>query len=107
MPATGAVERPATRRTGYAQGTQSPCWAVPESGGTDPGGIMSSDPHSGASVPPGAPALEVGVVIAGLDVADAEDALRSLAGRLLDEAAVTVEFPEALRRREQDRKSVV
>ena len=62
---------------------------------------MSSDPHSGASVPPGAPALEVGVVIAGLDVADAEDALRSLAGRLLDEAAVTVEFPEALRRREQ------
>src|SRR5690625_3760288 len=51
--APGAVERPATRRTGYAQGTQSPCWAVPESGGTDPGGTMNSDPHSGASGPPG------------------------------------------------------
>src|SRR5699024_12429932 len=41
------------------------------------------------------------VVIAGLDVADGEDALRSVAGRLLDQAAVTVDFPEALRRREQ------
>lgn len=62
---------------------------------------MSSDPHDGARVPPGAPALEASVVIAGLDVADAEDVLRSLAGRLLDEGAVTLDFPEALRRREE------
>ena len=62
---------------------------------------MNSDPHSGASVPPGGPALGISVVIAGLDVADGEDALRSVAGRLLDQAAVTVDFPEALRRREQ------
>src|SRR5690625_7916046 len=76
MQAPGAVERPATRRTGYAQGTQSPCWAVPESGGTDPGGTMNSDPHSGASVPPGGPALGISVVIAGLDVADRSEERR-------------------------------
>src|SRR5690625_7181037 len=95
MQAPGAVERPATRRTGYAQGTQSPCWAVPESGGTDPGGTMNSDPHSGAAVPPGGPALGISVVIAGLDVADGEDALRSVAGRLLDRRAVTVDAHDA------------
>lgn len=62
---------------------------------------MSSQPHADESVPPEPPALEVGVVIAGLDVTDAEDVLRSLAGRLLDRGAVTLEFPEALQTREQ------
>lgn len=62
---------------------------------------MSDDrhPRPNADADHGA-ALEVGVAITGLEVSDAEDVLRSLAGRLLDEGAVTVDFPEALRTRE-------
>lgn len=45
--------------------------------------------------------LELIVVVAHLEVGDAEDALRSLAARLLEEGAVTVDFPEALRERER------
>ena len=45
--------------------------------------------------------LALTVVLAHLDVADSEDVLRSLAGRLLDAGAVTVDFPEALRTRER------
>ena len=47
------------------------------------------------------PPLGLSVVLARLDVVDAEDALRSLAGRLLDAGAVTLDFPEALRARER------
>lgn len=51
---------------------------------------------------PGGPApLALSVVVAHLDVTDAEDVLRSLAGRLLDHGAVTLGFPEALRARER------
>lgn len=60
---------------------------------------MSTDPRPPAG-DPRAP-LGLTVVLAHLDVSDAEDVLRSLAGRLLDAGAVTVDFPEALQRREQ------
>lgn len=60
---------------------------------------MSTDPRPSAD-DPRAP-LELTVVLAHLDVSDAEDALRSLAGRLLDAGAVTVDFPVALRARER------
>ena len=60
---------------------------------------MSTDPRP-ADDAPRAP-LALTVVLAHLDVADAEDVLRSLAGRLLDAGAVTVDFPEALRERER------
>ncbi|MGO2605703.1 MAG: PTS sugar transporter subunit IIA [Brachybacterium tyrofermentans] len=71
---------------------------------------MSSDPrpHDVAPGADGQPAdgqppapLGLSVVVAHLDVSDAEDVLRSLAGRLLDAGAVTLDFPEALRAREQ------
>lgn len=66
---------------------------------------MSSDPrpHDVAPGADGQPPASLGlsVVVAHLDVSDAEDVLRSLAGRLLDAGAVTLDFPEALRRREQ------
>lgn len=72
---------------------------------TDEGGRMSSDPrpHDVAPGGDGEPPVPLGltVVVAQLDVSDAEDVLRSLAGRLLDAGAVTVDFPEALRAREQ------
>ena len=60
---------------------------------------MSTDPRPAD----GAPRTPLGltVVLAHLDVSDAEDVLRSLAGRLLDAGAVTVDFPEALRARER------
>jgi galactitol PTS system EIIA component len=61
---------------------------------------MSTDPRPPADGPPAAP-LALTVVLAQLDVSDAEDVLRSLAGRLLDAGAVTLEFPEALRSRER------
>lgn len=66
---------------------------------------MSSDPRPhdadpGEGAHPPAP-LDLSVVVAHLDVADAEDVLLSLAGRLLDAGAVTLEFPAALRLREQ------
>lgn len=60
---------------------------------------MSQDPSTavdGSRAP-----LGLSVVLAQLDVADAEDALRSLAGRLLDAGVVAVGFPEALRARER------
>lgn len=60
---------------------------------------MSTDPRPSAADGPAPLALTV--VLAHLDVSDCEDALRSLAGRLLDAGAVTVDFPEALRAREQ------
>lgn len=60
---------------------------------------MSTDPRPPAG-DPRAP-LGLTVVLAHLDVSDVEDVLRSLAGRLLDAGAVTVDFPEALQRREQ------
>ena len=44
---------------------------------------------------------DLSVVVAHLDVSDAEDVLRSLSGRLLDAGAVDLDFPEALRIREQ------
>ncbi|WP_193106599.1 PTS sugar transporter subunit IIA [Brachybacterium sp. FME24] len=69
---------------------------------------MSSDPRPHDDAAPdgqdgasGPPSLELSVVVAQLDVVDAEDVLRSLAGRLLDAGAVTVDFPEALRERER------
>lgn len=62
---------------------------------------LSSQQHADGSDLPEAPDLEVGVVIAGLEASDAEDVLRSLAARLLDQGAVTVAFPEALRAREE------
>lgn len=66
---------------------------------------MSSDrrPHDAAHGADGEPPVPLGltVVVAQLEVSDAEDVLRSLAGRLLDAGAVTVDFPEALRAREQ------
>jgi len=61
---------------------------------------MSTDPRSSADDDTAAP-LALNVVLAHLDVSDAEDVLRSLAGRLLDAGAVTVDFPEALRARER------
>lgn len=60
---------------------------------------MSTDPRPSAD-DPRAP-LGLTVVLAHLDVSDAEDVLRSLAGRLLDAGAVTVDFPEALQARER------
>lgn len=60
---------------------------------------MSTDPRPPAADGPAPLALTV--VLAGLDVSDCEDVLRSLAGQLLDAGAVTVDFPEALRVREQ------
>src|SRR5699024_5485411 len=72
---------------------------VPESGVTDPGGPMSTDPRP-ADGAPRAP-LALTVVLAHLDVVDAEDVLRSPAGRLLDAGAVTLDFPDALRQRER------
>ncbi|ATG50224.1 PTS fructose transporter subunit IIA [Brachybacterium vulturis] len=60
---------------------------------------MSTDPRPSAEDP--RPPLGLTVVLAHLDVADDEDVLRSLAGRLLDAGAVTVDFPEALRKRER------
>ncbi|GAA1491060.1 PTS sugar transporter subunit IIA [Brachybacterium sacelli] len=45
--------------------------------------------------------LTLTVVVAQLDVTDADEALRALSGLLLDAEAVTVDFPEALRSREQ------
>ena len=60
---------------------------------------MRPDPSPHAADGP-AP-LTLTVVLAHLDVADSEDVLRSLAGRLLDAGAVTVDFPEALRTRER------
>lgn len=61
---------------------------------------MSTAPRPSTDGADGAP-LELTVVLAHLDVTDAEDVLRSLAGRLLDAGAVTVDFPEALRERER------
>ncbi|WP_422116403.1 PTS sugar transporter subunit IIA [Brachybacterium sp. UNK5269] len=61
---------------------------------------MHSDPRPSAADGAAAP-LALNVVIARLDVHDAEDVLRSLAGRLLDAGAVTLDFPEALRARER------
>ncbi len=61
---------------------------------------MHSDPRPPAADGTAAP-LALSVVIARLDVHDAEDVLRSLAGRLLDAGAVTLDFPEALRTRER------
>lgn len=60
---------------------------------------MRPDPSPHAADGPAPLALTV--VLAHLDVADSEDVLRSLAGRLLDAGAVTVDFPEALRTRER------
>lgn len=60
---------------------------------------MTPDPSPHAADGPAPLALTV--VLAHLDVADSEDVLRSLAGRLLDAGAVTVDFPEALRTRER------
>ncbi|WP_394216599.1 PTS sugar transporter subunit IIA [Brachybacterium vulturis] len=60
---------------------------------------MSTAPRPSAEDP--RPPLGLTVVLAQLDVFDDEDVLRSLAGRLLDAGAVTVDFPEALRRRER------
>lgn len=60
---------------------------------------MSQDPRPDDDRPRAS--LGLSVVVARLDVSDDEDVLRSLAGRLLDEGAVTVDFPEALRRRER------
>ena len=50
---------------------------------------------STAPRPPIAP-LSLSLVLAKLDVGDAEDALRTVAGQLLDAGAVTDAFPEAL-----------
>lgn len=61
---------------------------------------MSTDPRPPAAEGPAAP-LALTVVLSHLDVSDSEDALRSLAGRLLDAGAVTLDFPEALRTRER------
>ena len=61
---------------------------------------MTTDPTPPVEDDP-APPLALTVVIAHLDVSDREDLLRSLAGHLLDEGAVTVDFPEALRDRER------
>ncbi|MFC7375548.1 PTS sugar transporter subunit IIA [Brachybacterium sp. GCM10030268] len=58
---------------------------------------MTTDPRHRD---PAAPRLELGVVLSGLDVASAEDVLRTLAGRLLDDGAVTPGFPDALHQRE-------
>ena len=60
---------------------------------------MTPDPSPHTADGPAPLALTV--VLAHLDVADSEDVLRSLAGRLLDAGAVTVDFPEALRARER------
>ncbi|ASK66082.1 PTS fructose transporter subunit IIA [Brachybacterium avium] len=60
---------------------------------------MSTEPRPSADEPRAPLALTV--VLAHLDVSDAEDVLRSLAGRLLDAGAVTVDFPEALQARER------
>lgn len=60
---------------------------------------MRPDPSPHAADGPAPLALTV--VLAHLDVADSEDVLRSLTGRLLDAGAVTVDFPEALRTRER------
>lgn len=56
---------------------------------------MSTEPRT-----PRAP-LALSLVLARLDAADAQDALRTLAGHLLDDGAVTDAFPEALQAREQ------
>ena len=56
---------------------------------------MSTDPRT-----PRAP-LALSLVRARLEAADAADALRTLAGHLLDDGAVTEGFPEALQAREQ------
>ena len=56
---------------------------------------MSTDPR-----PPLAP-LALSLVVARLEVGDAQDALRTLAGQLLDAGAVTTDFPEALQARER------
>ena len=61
---------------------------------------MSTDPRS-SGPDESAGTLAPNVVLAHLDVGDDEDVLRSLAGRLLDAGMVTVDFPEALRRRER------
>lgn len=61
---------------------------------------MSTDPRPHADEGPAA-TLALTVVLAHLDVSDSEDVLRSLAGRLLDAGAVTLDFPEALRTRER------
>lgn len=61
---------------------------------------MSTDPRS-SGPDESAGTLAPNVVLAHLDVGDDEDVLRSLAGRLLDAGAVTVDFPEALRRQER------
>ena len=61
---------------------------------------MSTDPRPPAAEGPAAP-FALTVVLAHLDVSDSEDVLRSLAGRLLDAGAVTLDFPEALRTRER------
>ncbi|MGP9538268.1 PTS sugar transporter subunit IIA [Brachybacterium sp. AOP43-C2-M15] len=61
---------------------------------------MSTPPRP-SDADDGAPPLALGVVLAQLEVSDAEDVLRSLAGRLLDAGAVTVDFPAALRDRER------
>lgn len=60
---------------------------------------MSTEPSPPAADGPAPLALTV--VLAHLDVADREDVLRSLSGRLLDAGAVSVDFTEALRAREQ------
>jgi PTS system galactitol-specific IIA component len=56
---------------------------------------MSTDPR-----PPAAP-LALSLALARLDVGSAEDALRAVAGQLLDAGAVTEAFPEALQARER------
>ena len=56
---------------------------------------MSTDPRS-----PVAP-LSLSLALARLDVGSAEDALRAVAGQLLDAGAVTDAFPEALQSRER------
>lgn len=56
---------------------------------------MSTDPR-----PPLAP-LALSLVLSRLDVGDAEDALRTVAGQLLDAGAVTADFPAALQARER------
>src|SRR5699024_10902407 len=70
---------------------------VPRKWVSEPVGPMSTDPRP-ADGAPRAP-LALTVVLAHLDVVDAEDVLRSLAGRLLDAGAVTLDFPDALRQR--------
>lgn len=59
---------------------------------------MSTEPRPSADP---RPPLRLSVVVAHLDVSGDEDVLRSVAGRLLDQGAVTADFPEALLARER------